>query len=535
VGFVLLIACANVTHMLLARSAERQKEIALRTALGARRWDMVRQFLTESLTLALIGGAAGLLLAFWSIRALLTLGPASMPRVESVSLDIRVLLFALSISTLTGLIFGIGALWKNTGVALSEALKQGERGSSGGRARLSSLLVASEFALAVVLLAGAGLMVRTLLVLQRVDPGFDPHNVLSMVVGVDGTDESALGRTGNFYQEVLQRTESVPGVRSVSAINHLPLAGDQWGLPFYMEGRPATRPAEALVATYRVVFPRYFQTMRIPILRGRDVAESDDMRANPVVIVNQFLAERYWAGENPIGKRISLNDPTKPRSWLTVVGVVKNTVQSSWASPPAEEIFLPFLQSRAHVEAPTAPFAYMTLVARTNGDPAEAVPAIRNAVHSLNKDVPLSEVQTMDGVVAEATAESRFYVVLLGSFATVALVLASVGIYGVMTYSISRRTREIGIRMALGAQRRDVLQLIVFRGMLPVIAGVGAGVGGAFVLTRLMASLLYGIKPSDPVTFVSVLLILGGVAVAACYLPGRRATRVNPVVALRNE
>jgi predicted permease len=389
--------------------------------------------------------------------------------------------------------------------------------------------------LAVVLLAGAGLMTRTLLALQRVDPGFDSHNILSMVVGVDGTGESAPGRTGNFYQEVLQRVESVPGVRSVSAINHLPLAGDQWGLPFYIEGRPTTRPAEAPVATYRVVFPRYFQTMRVPILRGRDVTESDDLRANPVVIVNHYLAERYWPGENPIGKRISLNDPTKGSSWLTVVGVVKNTVQGNWASPPQEEIFLPFLQSRDHVETPSAPFAYMTLVARTNGDPAEATPAVRSAVHSLSKDVPLSEVQTMDGVIAEATGDSRFYVVLLVSFAIVALVLASVGIYGVMTYSVSRRTREIGIRMALGAQRPDVLKLIVFRGMLPVIAGVGAGVGGALALTRLMASLLYGVKPSDPATFVAVLLILGGVAVAACYLPGRRATRVNPVVALRDE
>jgi putative ABC transport system permease protein len=535
VGFVLLIACANVTHMLLARAAERKREIAIRSALGARRWDMLRQFLTESLTLTLIGGAAGLLLAFWGIRALLTLGPAGMPRVESVSLDTSVLLFALSISTLSGLIFGIGALWKNTDVALSDALKEGERGSSGRRARLSSVLVASEFALAVVLMAGAGLMVRTLLALQHVDPGFDPHNVLSMVVGVDGTGESAPGRTGNFYQQVLQRVGAVPGVQFVSGINHLPLAGDQWGLPFYIEGRPATRPAETPVATYRVVFPRYFQTMRVPILLGRDVTESDDLRANPVVIVNHYLAERYWPGEDPIGKRISLNDPTKSPSWLTVVGVVKNIVQSNWASPPEEEVFLPFLQSRAHVETPSAPYAYMTLVARTNGDPAEATPAIRSAVHSLNKDVPLSEVQTMEAVVSEATGESRFYVVLLGSFAMVALVLAGVGIYGVMTYSVSRRVREIGIRMALGAQPQDVLQLIVFRGMLPIIVGVVAGLGGALALTRLMASLLYGIKPSDPTTFIAVMFILSGVAGAACYLPGRRATRVNPVVALRSE
>ncbi len=535
VGFVLLIACANVSHMLLARSAAKQKETALRSALGASRWDVLRQFLTESLTLALLGGTAGLVLAVWGIRVLLTLGHADIPRVESVGLDTRVLLFAFGISTLTGLIFGMGAAWRGAGVNLSDALKQGERGSSQGRKRLSGLLVASEFALAVVLLAGAGLMVRTFLALQHVDPGFDPHNLLSMVVGVDGTEEVSSGHTANFYQQVLQRVKAVSGLQSVSAINHLPLAGDQWGLPFYVEGRPAGLPTEAPVATYRVVFPGYFGTMRIPILRGRDIAESDDLRAAGVIIINDYLAQRYWPGDDPIGKRISLNNPTKNPSWMTVIGVVKNTVRSNWSSPPEEEVFLPYLQSRAHLENPSAPFAYLTLVMRTSGDPAEAAPAIRRTVHSLNKNVPLSEVQTMDHVVAEATGESRFYVVLLGAFAVVALVLAGVGIYGVMTYSVSRRTREIGIRMAMGAQRSDVLELIVLHGMLPAIVGVVVGVVGALALTRLMASLLYGIQPSDPVTFIAVVLILSVVAVAACYLPGRRATAVNPVVALRYE
>jgi putative ABC transport system permease protein len=535
VGFVLLIACANVSHMLLARSAARQRETAVRSALGASRWDVLRQFLTESLTLALSGGMAGVLLAIWGVRVLLTLGHSDIPRVESVSLDTRVLLFALGISTLTGLIFGMGAAWKGADANLSEALKEGGRGSSHGRNRLSALLVGSEFALAVVLLAGAGLMVRTFVALQHVDPGFDPHNLLSMVVGVDGTEEASAGRTANFYQQVLQRVKAVPGVQTVGAINHLPLAGDQWGLPFYVQGRPVLRPAEAPVATYRVVFPGYFETMRIPVLRGRDITPSDDLRAAGVVVINDYLAHRYWPGEDPIGKRMTLDNPAKNPSWLTVVGVVKNTVRGNWASPPEEEIFLPYLQSRAHIEVPSAPYAYLTLTVRTSNDPAAAAPAIREAVHSLNKDVPLSEVQTMGHVVAEATGESRFYVVLLGAFAVVALVLAGIGIYGVMSYTVARRTREIGIRMALGAQRRDMLALILFHGMLPAIAGVFVGLVGALALTHLMASLLYGIQASDPVTFTVVVLILIAVAVAACYLPGRRAAIVNPVVALRYE
>jgi predicted permease len=537
VGFVLLIACANVSHMQLARSAARQKETALRSALGAGRWEVLRQFLTESVTLALIGGGAGLLLAMWGVRVLLALGPADIPRVETVGVDSRVLLFALGVSLLTGLVFGLAPAWRGTAVNLSEALKEGERGSSDGltRNRLSGLLVGSEFALAVVLLAGAGLMVRSFFALQHVDPGFDPHNLLSMVVGVAGTEEQSAGHTGNFYKQVVLQVQAVPGVQSVSAINHLPLAGDEWGWPFHIEGRPTVRPAEAPVATYRVVFPGYFHAMRIPILRGRDLSEADDLRAPGVVVINDYLAQRYWPGEEAIGKRITLDDPAKNPSWLTVVGVVKNTVRSNWISPPEEEVFLPYLQNRDYLENPSPPFAYLTLVARTDGDPAATASAVGRAVHSLDKNVPLSEVQTMDQVVAEATAQSRFYVVLLGAFAVVALVLAGVGIYGVMSYSVSRRTREIGIRMALGAQRRDVLELMVFHGMVPVLVGVLVGVAGALALTRFMASLLYGTQPSDPMTFVTVVVMLSGVAVAASYLPARRASRVDPIVVLRYE
>ena len=537
VGFVLLIACANVSHMLLARAAARREEIALRTALGAGRWDVFRQLLTESLTLALMGGSAGLLLAVWGVRVLLAISPSAIPRVETVGVDGFVLLFALAISLLTGLAFGMAPAWRATAVNLSDALKEGKRGSSEGlhRNRLRGLLVGSEFALAVVLLAGAGLMVRTFLALQNVDAGFDPHGVLSMVVGVAGTEQASGGHTGNFYQEVLQKVAAVPGVQSVSGINHLPLAGDEWGFPFHIEGRPPEPPGKDLVATYRAVFPGYFRTMRIPILHGRDVTDADNLRAPGVVVINDYLARRYWPGEDAIGKRITFDDPAKNPSWLTVVGVTKNTARGNWTSPPEEEVFLPYLQNRAYLDAPSPPFAYLTLVVRTGLDPVALAPAIRGAIHSLDANIPLSEIQTMDHVVAEATGQSRFYLILMGAFATVALVLAGVGIYGVMSYSVSRRTHEIGVRMALGAQGRDVLRLVVFQGIIQALAGVTVGLVGALALSRLMGGLLYGTQPTDPATFAAVVVVLSGVAIAASYIPARRAAKVDPMVALRYE
>jgi putative ABC transport system permease protein len=533
----LLIACANVSHMLLARSSARRRESALRSALGARRWDLLRQFLTEGLILALLGGAAGVLLAMWGVRALLALAPTVIPRVESVGVDGWVLLFALSISLLTGLIFGLAPALSGADVNLSDALKKSERGSSEapGRRRWRGLLVGSEFALAVVLLAGAGLMIRTFLALQHVDPGFDPHNVLSMVVGVSGTEEGTTGHTANFYRQVLQRISAVPGVKFASAINHLPLAGDQWGLPFHIEGRPPERPGERSGATYRVVFPGYFRTMQIPILRGRDVGDADNLSTPGVVVINDYFARQHFPGEDPIGKRITLDDPARNPAWLTVVGIVKNTARSSWVDPPEEEVFLPYLQARDYLENPAPPFAYFTLVVRTVGDPAVVAPAIRAEVHSLDRNVPVSDVQTMERVVAEATGQSRFYLILLGTFAVVALVLAGVGIYGVMSYSVSRRSREIGIRMALGAERREVVRMVIWQGMLSAVIGLAVGLVAAFGLTRLLGDLLYSVKPADPVTLIIASVALALVAFGASYIPARRAAKVDPMVALRYE
>ncbi len=535
VGFVLLIACANVSHMLLARATARREEIALRSALGAGRWDIFGQFLCESLVLAVAGGVAGLLLALWSVRVLVALGPAEIPGVASIGIDSHVLWFAATASLLTALVFGMAPAWSAASINLSNAMKEGERGRSQGlrRNRLRSLLVSSEFALAVILLAGAGLMVHSFLELQRVDPGFDPHGVLSVVVSVSGTD--AASHPGDFYQAALGRVRAVPGVQAAGAINHLPLAGDDWGFRFHVEGRPPNRPGQDPVATYRAVFPGYFGTMRIPLLGGRDFTDSDNLREPGVLVINEYLAEHYWPGEDAIGKRVTLDDPQHNPSWLTVVGVVKNTVRSTWAAPPEEELFVPYLQNPAYLEAPSPPFAYITLVVRTAGDPAALAPSIRAAIRSLDRDVPLSDVQTMDQAVAEANGQSRFYVVLLGAFAMTALVLSAVGIYGVMSYSVSRRTHELGVRIALGAQSRDLLKLVVLQGIVLALAGVAVGLVGALALSSLIARLLYATKPNDPTTLAAAALVLSAVAVIACYIPARRATQVDPIVALRYE
>ena len=535
VGFVLLIACANVAHMLLARAAARQKEVAIRTTLGAARSRMIRQFLTESLLLAFLGGGAGLLLAAWGVRALVALGPENIPRIESIGLDARVLVFLLGVSLLSGVAFGLVPALQASSASLSSALNESARGSTEGIRgnRLRSLLLASEFALALMLLIAAGLMIRSFLALQSIDPGLDPRNVLSLVVSVTGSAESEPQRRAAFYQELLARLRALPGVVSAGAINHLPLAGDIWNRSFFVEGRPRPRPGEGASATYRVVLPGYFRAMGIPILRGRDIAESDDRSAPGAVVVNEWLAKKWWPNEDAVGKRLTLDDPEG--SWLTVVGIVKDVVRNDWAEPPGEEIYLPYLQNRRYLEDPGSLVSYMTLVVRAQGDPVALAPSIRSLVRSFDRNLPVSDVQTMEHVVAESNAQPRLYLVLLGSFAGVALVLAAVGIYGVISYSVSRRTHEIGIRMALGATRGGVLRLIVRQGMALALAGCGAGLLGALGLTHLLSGLLYGVRPTDPTTFLAVPLVLGLVALAASYLPARRVTRIEPMTALRHD
>ncbi|MEP7132570.1 MAG: ABC transporter permease, partial [Acidobacteriota bacterium] len=535
VGFLLLIACGNVAHMLLARSAARQKEVAVRTAIGASRARLVRQFLTESLLLSLAGGCAGLLLALAAIRVIVSIRPLGLPGIDTLSVDVRVLAFSFAISIATGIAFGLAPALASSRRDLSESLREGERGSTEGRGRnrLRSVLVGSEFALALILLVAAGLMIRTFVALQAIDPGFDQRRVLSMVVSVSGAPSAGPGRRGVFYPRVLDRVRALPGVRSASFINHLPLAGDVWGFPFAVEGRPAAARGDAPTAAYRVVLPGYFTTMGLPLRRGRDIAGSDRLDAPGVIVINEFLANRFWNGENPLGKRIALGGGKDAPDWLTVIGVVKNAARSDWTAPADSEIYVPLLQSPRYLETRFFAFEYLTLVVATSGDPAAAAGSVRNEVHSIDPAVTISEVQTMEHAVGQANAQPRFYLMLLSAFAAVALLLAAVGIYGVMSYVVSRRAHEMGIRMALGARRADLLRMVVGQGMAVALAGAAAGLAGALVLTRLMSGLLYKVPPTDLATFAGVTAVLIGVALAATWIPARRATRIDPMTALR--
>jgi len=537
VGFVLLIACANVAHMLLARAAVRHKEVALRAALGASRARVVRQLLTESLLLAAVGGAAGLALAAAGLRALIAISPANLPRLETAGLDLRVLAVTALVSLFTGIAFGLVPALQSSRFDLSASLREGERGSTSGtgRHRLRRLLMGSEMALALVLLIGAGLMIRTFAALRAFDPGFRTGHLLTAVLSLTGARAEAPAQRLNFYREVLESVRAQPGVVSASAINHLPLAGDVWGFSFHVEGQPREAPGEAPSAAYRVVLPRYFETMGLPLVRGRDFTEADNRGAPGTIIVNQWLADRYWPGMDPVGKRVTLDDPDQKPVWLTVVGVARNAARHDWAAAPASEMYLPLLQSSDYLEGVGGPFSYLTIVVRTTGDPAALAPALRSAVWSADGSVAVSDVQTMDEVVARSTASPRFYLLLLGTFAAVALVLAAVGIYGVMSYSVARRQNEIGIRMALGAKPGDVLRLVMGEAVRVAAAGAAAGLAAAFALTRLMSGLLYGVAPTDPATFAAVCAILTMVALAATYLPARRAVRVDPLAALRSE
>ena len=536
VGFVLLIACANVAHMLLARASARQREIAVRSALGASRARLIRQFLTESALLALVGGTLGVLVAVWGLRVLLASAPSEITRFGTIRIDSYVLIFALIVSIITGLAFGLAPALQSSAMNLVETLKEGSRGMSEGprRGRMRRLLVASEFALAVVLLAGAGLMIRTFSVLQSIDPGFNPHHLLTMVVSLSGAKDANADRA-SFYRQSLERIQALPGVTIASAINHLPLAGDIWGIPFFVEGRPEPKPGEEPHGAYRVIVPQYFRTMNITLLEGRDFTENDNSHAPSVAIVNQYLASHYWPGESAIGKRISIGIGVE-KKWLSVVGVIANTVRHEWTDQPDSEYYVPLLQSPWYLDGQSGGFsAYMSFVVRTSGNAADQTAAVENAIRSVDKTVTLSEIETMEEVVADTNAQPRFYLYLLAAFAGVALVLAAVGIYGVMSHSVSRRTHEMAVRMALGAQPAEVMRMVVGESMLLAVIGAVVGLVGALVLTPLMKTLLYGVRASDPETFAIVAVVLGIVAALASYIPARRATKVDPIVALRYE
>ncbi|HSB12386.1 MAG TPA: ABC transporter permease [Blastocatellia bacterium] len=526
VAFVLLIACANVANLLLARAASRQKEIAIRTALGASRIRIIRQMLTESVLLSLAGGVFGLLLSLWGIDVLLAISPSNLPRVDSISVDARVLAFTFVISLITGIVFGLAPAVQASKPDLGDALKEGGRASSVGfrHNRFRSVLIVSEVALALVLLVGAGLMIRSFVRLLNVDTGLDSNNVLTVDVGLPRGKFTGQQQVA-FFQQTIERLQNLPGVESAGAVYPLPLSGAEEGMGFGIEGRQAPT-GEAFNAGPRWVSPDYFKAMRISVVAGREFTDRDTSDAPRVVVINEAMSRRYWLDEDPLGKRIAFDGTNAGPNWRQIIGVVRDVRHTSLDSAPKPEIYIPF---------PQFPSFFMTLVVRTTGDPLSLVGAIRGEVLAIDKNQPISNVHTMEQLVSDSVAQRRFNMLLLGVFGAVALVLSAVGIYGVMSYSVAQRTHELGVRMALGAQTSNLVALVVRQGMVLALFGVGVGLAAAFALTRLMSSLLYGVSTTDPLTYSLIGLLLAGVALLACYLPARRATKVDPMVALRYE
>jgi putative ABC transport system permease protein len=527
VGFVLLIACVNIANLLLARGATRQRELALRQALGAAGSRIARQLLTESLVLALLGGVCGLVLAVWGtslLPAMLPDGGLHLPlrQIDTIPVDRWVLGFTLLASCLTGILFGLVPAVNALRCDVSEPLKEGGRGSTAGRSsRLRHALVASEVALALVVLAGAGLMIQSMSRLLGVDPGFNPKNVLTMEMSLPQEDLYN-GPPGHprFCQDLDQHVSAIAGVTAVGAVGHLPMEGDA-GRSFAVEGQPDPGPGHRPGASYSVACPNYFKALGVPLLSGREFTHQDTVAAPGVVIINQSMAQKFWPKENPVGRRI-LED----NSWLTVVGVVGDVRNWGLDSGNQPQFFRPYTQ---------AAWPVMSIVVRTVAAPMTYMPAIKKAMSEVEPDRPVSDIETMQNVVLDSLGSRSFTTLLLSVFAMLALILAAVGIVGVVSYSVAQRTHEVGIRMALGARAVDVLKLMVTGTMTWVAVGVGVGLAGSLGLTRLLGTLLYDVKPSNPLVLGTVSLLLTGVGLLASYIPARRAAKVDPMVALRYE
>ena len=543
VGFVLLISCANVANLLLARSTRRQKEMAIRCAIGAGRGRVVRQLLTESVVLALAGGIAGLAIARWGTQAVLATVPGGLPRMENIGVDGWVLGFTLGISLLTGIVFGLAPALQVSASDLHEMLKEGSRGSSAGPRRVRNLLVVSEVAAALVLLAGAGLMLRTIWSLARVNPGFEPGHVLTFSIGLSPANTSNSARILETFDQTVDRIQSVPGVKSAGVSALIPLGGNDNEMPFYVKGRPRpTSQGDMLWTLLYVTSPGYLKAMEIPLLRGRYFGPEDMRRGSHVVVIDEVMARTVFPHEDPLGKSIMVADLggdlgpelAAPMEIVGIVGHVNHWgLDSDSTARVRSELYLPLAQVPDQFMKGTAESC--VFVVRTGADPLATLPAVRRAVLEAGHDQPVYGVRTMDQIVSASIAGRRFSMLLLGIFAGLALLLAAVGIYGVISYTVAQRTREIGIRMALGAGQADVLKVVVAQGMVPVLAGLAIGLAASLGLTRLMAGLLYGVNAGDPVTFMGVALVLAAVALVATVVPARRATRVAPVVALRYE
>ncbi len=526
VGCVLLVACVNVANLMLARATARQKEFALRAALGASRWRIVRQLLVESLLLAVVGGALGFALSLWALHLLLNAIPIQLPFWMDFGIDLRVLGFTLGITLLTGLIFGAVPALQTSRVDLNDTLKEGRRGSGGFRGRSRSALVVTEIAMSLVLLVGAGLMIQSFLRLRSVNIGLDTNNVFTATVLLPRAKYTAPEQRTGFFKQLVERMRNVPGVQAASATGTLPLGGSNWGRSLTVEGYPVISVGQAPMIQHTVVTPDYFRTMGITLLAGRDFTDTDTANGPKVTIIDERLARHYWPNESAVGKRVRFGPPEDNEPWHTIVGVVRSVRHQRMQEDTRESVYLPHQQ---------IPVGGLTVVARTTLDPHDVTAAIRNEVKQLDRDQPISEIATMEEVVAESIWQPRLYATLFAVFAGGALILALIGIYGVMAFLVQTRTHEIGVRMALGATARDVFKLIVGRGMKLTIVGVVIGIAGAIAFTRLMHSLLFNTSATDPFVFIAISVLLSIAAFLACYIPARRAARVDPLIALRYE
>jgi putative ABC transport system permease protein len=529
VTFVLLIGCANVANLLLASGAARQKEMAIRTALGASRWRVMRQLFTESTILALTGGAVGVLVAFWGLAAITRLLPANFPRLNEIHLDLRILGFTFAASILTGILFGLAPALQVSHRDVQESIRETGRGASGSRRqnRFRQALIVGEVALCVVLLAGAGLLFRSFLRLQSVNTGFVAEQVLTARLTPSGTNFTQQADFNKFYTQVLEKLSAVPGVTDAGIINNLPLdSGPTTG--FRVEGRPITTPDKWPMVNYRTVSPNYFRAMSIPVVQGRAYTDRDNLSAPLVMIINQQTAREIFPDENPIGKRITFGntDQNKQPVWFEIVGVVADVRSLELREESQPEIYFSSLQDY---------WPAMSLVVRSTVEPSSLAGSVRQVVNEVDKSVPVSEVKTMEHVVSESITQPRFNLFLLGLFGTVAMLLSAAGIYGVTAYTVTQRTHELGIRLALGAQVGDVLKMILGQGMAVIGVGLVLGLVAAFWLMRLLRSLLFGVGENDLLTFVAITFVLLIVALIACYIPARRATKVDPLEALRAE
>jgi predicted permease len=529
VGLVLLLACANVANLTLVRSTGRAREIAIRAAIGASRARVVRQLATESVLLALLGGAVGVMGCYTSLSFILALVPGNLPHVGAFQMDRSVLIFALLLSVLTGVAFGLAPALAASRVDLSGSLSESNpRLGLSARGRFRSLLAASEVSISLVLLIGAALTLESFALLMRVRPGFDAKGLLTFSVLLSEEKYHEVANRRMFFEQAVGRIQSLPDVEQAALVNVVPLGGEM-DLLFAIEGGPG-QPDTAHGAFYRVISPGFFQTLRIPLLRGRVFSGFDDASGEPVAIINQEMARMFWPNQDPIGHRIWIGKPMGPE-WAEpsprgIVGVVGDIREASLASPPEPTMYIPYAQK---------PASWADFVIRTRQAPMASVAGIRDAMHSMDSEIPLGRMMTMEQVLSSSVTDWRFRTVLLALFGSLALFIAAIGIYGVISYSVAQRTHEIGVRIALGAVRRDVVKLVVGQGLKLALAGIAIGLVGAWALTRFLTSLLFGVKPTDPLTYVVVCLILTAVAVLASYLPARRATKVDPMVALRYE